>query len=71
MKPSGRPAELPTKELIDPVTADTPVFVSRYDGHMGLANSVGLASWPASRRRLPTRPAASSFATRKEIRPAL
>jgi predicted amidohydrolase YtcJ len=36
------PAEFPAKELIDPVTADTPVFVSRYDGHMGLANSAAL-----------------------------
>jgi predicted amidohydrolase YtcJ len=36
------PAELPTKELIDAVTNDTPVFVSRYDGHMGLANSAAL-----------------------------
>jgi predicted amidohydrolase YtcJ len=36
------PAKLPTKEMIDPVTGDTPVFVSRYDGHMGLANSVAM-----------------------------
>jgi predicted amidohydrolase YtcJ len=36
------PAKLPTKELIDPVTGDTPVFVSRYDGHMGLANSTAM-----------------------------
>jgi predicted amidohydrolase YtcJ len=36
------PAELPTKELIDAVTPDTPVFVNRYDGHMALANSVAL-----------------------------
>lgn len=36
------PAVLPTKELIDSVTRDTPVFVSRYDGHMALANSVVL-----------------------------
>jgi predicted amidohydrolase YtcJ len=36
------PAEFPAKELIDPVTGDTPVFVSRYDGHMGLANSAAL-----------------------------
>ena len=36
------PATMPTKELIDEVTPDTPVFVSRYDGHMGLANSVAL-----------------------------
>ena len=30
---------LPTKELIDPSTPATPVFVNRYDGHMALANS--------------------------------
>jgi len=36
------PPNMPTKELIDVVTPDTPVFVSRYDGHMGLANSVAL-----------------------------
>jgi len=36
------PPHMPTKELIDPLTPDTPVFVSRYDGHMGLANSVAL-----------------------------
>jgi len=36
------PPDMPTKEMIDAVTPDTPVFVSRYDGHMGLANSVAL-----------------------------
>jgi predicted amidohydrolase YtcJ len=36
------PPNLPTKELIDAATPDTPVFVSRYDGHMGVANSVAL-----------------------------
>jgi predicted amidohydrolase YtcJ len=36
------PAQLPTKELIDPVTPGTPVAVSRYDGHMILANSLAL-----------------------------
>src|SRR5581483_625913 len=36
------PAQIPTKELIDAVTPDTPVLVSRYDGHMALANSVAL-----------------------------
>ena len=36
------PAELPTKDLIDSATADTPVAVSRYDGHMVLANSLAL-----------------------------
>jgi len=36
------PANMPTKELIDGLTPDNPVFVSRYDGHMGLANSVAL-----------------------------
>lgn len=32
-------ANLPTKDLIDRATPDTPVFVSRLDGHMALANS--------------------------------
>ena len=36
------PATLPTKELIDKLTPNTAVFVVRYDGHMGLANSVAL-----------------------------
>ncbi len=36
------PAALPTKELIDPETPDTPVAVSRYDGHMVVANSLAL-----------------------------
>lgn len=34
--------ELPKKEWIDEATADTPVFVSRLDGHMALANSAAL-----------------------------
>ena len=34
--------ELPRKEWVDSLTRDTPVFVSRLDGHMGLANSVAL-----------------------------
>jgi predicted amidohydrolase YtcJ len=36
------PSALPTRELIDPLTPDTPVFVNRYDGHMAVANSVAL-----------------------------
>src|SRR6185437_13206471 len=36
------PASLPTKELIDAATPNTPVFVNRYDGHESLANSVTL-----------------------------
>ena len=36
------PSNLPTKELIDAISPDTPVFVNRYDGHMSLANSVAL-----------------------------
>ena len=36
------PPHLPTKEMIDPVTPETPVFVNRYDGHESLANSVAL-----------------------------
>ena len=35
-------APLPTKELIDRLTPNTPVFVSRLDGHMALANSLTL-----------------------------
>jgi len=33
---------LPTRQLIDPYTPETPVFVRRYDGHMGLVNSYTL-----------------------------
>jgi len=32
----------PTRALIDAVTRDNPVYVSRYDGHEGLANSLAL-----------------------------
>jgi predicted amidohydrolase YtcJ len=39
---SWQDISLPTKELIDSITANTPVFVSRIDGHMGLANSKAL-----------------------------
>jgi len=33
---------LPTKEDIDRLTPNTPVFVTRYDGHMSVANSAAL-----------------------------
>lgn len=33
---------LPSHDWIDGVTPDTPVFVSRYDGHMALANALAL-----------------------------
>jgi predicted amidohydrolase YtcJ len=33
---------LPTRQQIDAVTPDNPVFVSRLDGHMALANSLAL-----------------------------
>lgn len=36
------PPALPTRHLIDALTPDNPVFVSRLDGHMALANSVAL-----------------------------
>lgn len=36
------PPNIPTKEMIDAVTPDTPVFIYRYDGHMALANSLAL-----------------------------
>jgi predicted amidohydrolase YtcJ len=34
--------QLPTKELVDPVTGATPIFVERYDGHEALANSAAM-----------------------------
>ncbi len=34
--------DLPTKEMIDEVVSDQPVFVDRLDGHMGVANSFAL-----------------------------
>lgn len=34
--------ELPTRDWIDDVTPDNPVWISRLDGHMGLANSLAL-----------------------------
>jgi predicted amidohydrolase YtcJ len=37
-----KPANLPTKELIDAATPDNPVFINRLDGHMALANSLAL-----------------------------
>jgi predicted amidohydrolase YtcJ len=37
-------AELPRRDWIDSLTPDNPVFVTRLDGHMGLANSLALAS---------------------------
>jgi predicted amidohydrolase YtcJ len=36
------PPALPSRPLIDAVTPDNPVFVSRLDTHMGLANSLAL-----------------------------
>ena len=35
-------AALPTRELIDAATTNTPVFVNRLDGHMALANTLVL-----------------------------
>ncbi len=45
-------APLPTKELIDRFTPDTPVFVSRLDGHMALANSLALKLAGVTRQTL-------------------
>ncbi len=36
------PARLPTRQLIDAVTPDNPVFINRLDGHMALANTLAL-----------------------------
>lgn len=35
-------AKLPTREMIDAVTPANPVWISRYDGHAALANSLAL-----------------------------
>ena len=35
-------AELPTRQMIDAVTENNPVFLSRYDGHAILANSLAI-----------------------------
>ncbi len=36
------PAELPTRHMLDPVSPTTPVFLTRYDGHMAIVNSAAL-----------------------------
>ena len=45
-------AKLPTKELIDSFTPDTPIFVNRLDGHMALANSLALKLAGVTRQTL-------------------
>lgn len=37
-----QPYRLPTRQMIDSVTPDNPVFVTRLDGHMSLANGIAL-----------------------------
>lgn len=37
-----RTPQLPTRHMIDALTPDRPVFVTRYDGHMAVANSIVL-----------------------------
>jgi len=43
-------APLPTRQMIDEVTRDTPVFVNRYDEHMALANTLALKLAGVTRR---------------------
>ena len=43
---------MPTKDLIDSFTSDTPVFVNRLDGHMALANSLALRLAGVTRQTL-------------------
>src|SRR5713226_6600089 len=45
-------AKLPTKELIDRFTPNTPVLVNRLDGHMALANSLALKLANVTRQTL-------------------
>src|SRR5262245_3134054 len=46
------PPQLPTRALIDDSTNGTPVFVSRYDGHMALANSAAMGRAGVTERTL-------------------
>jgi predicted amidohydrolase YtcJ len=46
-------APLPTRAWIDSITPNNPVFVSRLDGHMGLANSLALKAAGISRSTRP------------------
>src|SRR5438477_5547001 len=34
--------QLPTKDLVDGLTGNTPIFVNRYDGHQSLANTAAM-----------------------------
>ncbi len=43
-------ATIPNRKQIDEATPDTPVFVNRLDGHMGLANSLALQLAGVDRR---------------------
>lgn len=45
-------AQLPTRDLIDRFTPNTPVFVNRLDGHMALANSLALKLAGVTRQTL-------------------
>jgi len=64
------PAELPTKELIDPATPETPVAIDRYDGHMVLANSLAL-KLAGITAQTPDPAGGVIVATAREIQPAL
>jgi predicted amidohydrolase YtcJ len=46
------PPAPPTKELIDPVTPNVPVFLYRYDGHEALANSLAMRLAGITRKTL-------------------
>jgi predicted amidohydrolase YtcJ len=50
------PARLPTHELVDGATGDHPLWISRLDGHMGLANALALKLAKVTRETR-TRPA--------------
>ena len=62
--------ELPTRDWIDSVTPNNPVWVSRLDGHMALANSAALAAAGVTAAKLTMSTAERSCATRAAARPA-
>ena len=64
------PGGTPTKEALDAVVPDRPVFLTNRDGHGAWVNSRALELGRASRATRPTPPTAGSSATPTASRPA-
>ena len=70
MKPSGHPATMPTKELIDPLTPGHARIRRPLRRPHGAWPTRSRCGWPASPLKRRILPAASSCATRRAIPPA-